>query len=92
MAEQKRKTQAEKAASAAKMKKNAAKNTSATSKTSGKKIKQEAAVPVKENQIPVRFITSCAFLGLFVLLLVLYLNPEGAITKFLANFQAKQSV
>ena len=86
MAEQKRKTQAEKAASAAKSKKSTTKTASSTSKAVSKKGKQEAVAPVKEHPIPVRFVTSCVFLGLFVLFLVLYLSPEGAITKLLANF------
>ena len=67
MAEHKRKSQAEKAVSAAKGK-----------KTSTKK----ATMPKKkERQIPVRFITSGVFLAAFILLLVIFLKPEGALTK-----------
>ena len=82
MAENKRKTQAEKAASASKSNK-------ATNGKSNKPVKKSSqtkeAEPMKERQIPVRLITSMVFLGLFVLLLVIYRNPEGAITKLISN-------
>ena len=82
MAENKRKTQAEKAASASKSNK-------ATSSKSNKSAKQssptKAAAPQQERQIPARLISSLVFLGLFVLLLVIYRNPEGAITKLISN-------
>ena len=85
MAEQKRKTQAEKAASASKSKKGSAKKSTTPPKTSGKKDAPKEVAPKKENQIPARFVTSCVALGLFILLLVLYLNPEGSISKLFAN-------
>ena len=85
MADKKRKTQAEKAASAAKSKSNSKKKNDASAKKNNSNV---ASAPVKQNdegRIPVRFITSCVSLGLFILLLILYTNPEGAITKFVAN-------
>ncbi len=84
MAKQTHKTQAERAATA-KSKKQPAKNT-ASAKKSGKQTGKGSAAPAPERQIPVRFITSCTFLFLFILFLVLYLNPEGAVTKLLADF------
>ena len=81
MAEQKKKTQAQKAASSAKSQKSSGKKT-ATSTAS----KKSAASKPKERQIPIRFFSATVFLGLFILFLVLYLKPEGAITKFLADF------
>ena len=82
MAEKKHKTQAEKAASAGKSKKAApSKNSSA-----GKGNKQKNDTPVKkEREIPVRFITSVIFLAAFILLLVIFLNPEGALTTLLES-------
>ncbi len=82
MAEKKYKSQAEKAASSGKGKKgNASKSTSAQ-----KSKKQNNDTPVnKERQIPIRFITSVIFLAAFILTLVIFLNPEGALTKLLEN-------
>ena len=80
MADKKRKTQAEKAASASKAKKSSADKV----KKAGSK-SQVQPVPEKERQIPVRLMTSLVFLGLFILLIVIYRNPEGAISKLLAN-------
>ena len=79
MAEKKHKTQAEKAASANKSKKQSNNKPSAQKNNSGKTDK-----PVKaERTVPTRFITSVVFLGAFVLLLVIFLNPEGALTTLL---------
>ncbi len=69
MAKQNRKSHAEKAVSAAKAKKPAAKKTA----------KAPAAKP-KERVVPIRFITSGIFLILFIVLLVIALKPEGALT------------
>ena len=82
MAEKKRKTQAEKAASASKSKKTTAAKSGQTAKTTGT---QKSATVQNERQIPVRLITSLVFLGLFILLLVIYKNPEGAITRLISN-------
>lgn len=81
MADNKHKSQAQKAVSSAK-KKTPAK----APKSSGAKPKNKEQVHKEERQLPVRFITASVFLALFVLLLVLYLNPEGALTNLLANF------
>jgi len=73
MAEQKRKTQAEKAASAGKAK------TSGTSAKKGKTDSNAAdkKVPLwKKWNIPVRIFSATLFLGLFILFLVMFLAPE----------------
>ena len=78
MAEQKRKSMADKAVSAAKAKKE--KNSDPKSK--------KAAETVQETQgfaIPVRLITSVIFLGLFILFLVIFFVPEGALVKIIKN-------
>jgi len=85
MAEKKRKTQAEKVASAAKAKSSSGKKPSSSSKTSQKNKTSTPIVNETGNQIPVRVITASVSLGLFVLLLILYMNPDGAITRLLAN-------
>lgn len=81
MAQHTRKSQAEKAVSAAKSKKSAAqKNTSVknTATQKGKNISIE-----QEPLIPVRFISAAVCLILFVLFLVIFLKPEGALLKLL---------
>ncbi len=78
MAEKKHKTQAEKAASADKNKKQPKKKSSANNT----KVKIDDST-AKERKVPTRFITSVVFLGVFVLLLVIFLNPEGALTTLL---------
>ncbi len=66
MANKKRKTHAEKAASAA------------TPKKKNKTTKQQKkTAEVKERIIPIRAISATIFLGLFVLFLVIFLVPEG---------------
>ena len=79
MAEKKHKTQAEKAASADKNKKRSESKASSGKNVQKKTEKEEK----KEQQVPVRFITSVIFLGIFILLLVIFLNPEGALTMLL---------
>lgn len=80
MAEQKYKSQADKAA-ASKKKKN--------KKSAVKKPENKAKVTVNtvpaERKIPVRLITSVTFLGLFILFLVVFLQPEGIIIKFIES-------
>ena len=80
MAEQKRKSQAERAVSAAKSKKSPEKKSSAEG--SAKKAKNG---PKQERQIPIRFITSGVFLAAFILCLVIFLNPEGALTQLIES-------
>ena len=78
MAEQKRKSQAEKAVSAAKSKKiNNHQSTSAK-----KSVHPEST---QQLQIPTRLISSVIFLGLFILFLVIFFVPEGALVKLLKN-------
>ena len=71
MPKKKHTSQAEKAVSAAKGRK----------KTKTKTVK---AVE-KESPIPLRLITSGIFLALFILFLVIFLKPEGALTKLIEN-------
>ncbi len=80
MADKKRKSQAELAASKAKSKKKApAKKV----QNKEKSVKKEQA---QKSEIPVRLISSLVCLGLFVLLLVAYIVPEGVILTFLNDF------
>ena len=72
MADKKKRSQAEKAVSAAKGK---GKNSS-SQKSDKTKNKQEQA----ERTIPVRFYSAATFLGLFVLFLIISMNQEGALT------------
>ena len=84
MAEQKSKSQAEKAASAAKSKNTKSSKDTKTKKTTTAK-NTDTAAPVK-SKVPVRIISSVIFLGLFVLFLVLFFKPEGALVKLLGDF------
>ena len=84
MAEQKKKTQAQKAASSSKGKSpKAGGGKSADTKnnqSSGKKAENQPT----EQKIPVRLISSALILGLFILFLVTFLKPEGALVNWLA--------
>jgi hypothetical protein len=71
MAEKKKKSQAEQAASSKTKNKSTAKNTKA--------VQEE----IRESAIPVRLITSVVCLAVFILFLVIFLQPEGAVTKLL---------
>ncbi len=77
MAEKKYKSQAEKAATS-KNKKTPSKN------KSNKNAAAEKTMP-KERVVPTRFITSTVFLALFVVLLVIYLSPEGILNRAFEN-------
>ena len=77
MAEQTRKTQAEKAASAVKSKSNGSKKTGVSAKNS-----KENTAPDKPD-IPVRLISSVCFLVLFIVFLVSFFLPEGFFIAFL---------
>ncbi len=83
MAEKKQKSHAEKAASA--------KKHSGNRKTYVKKPKDVKDSKTKNNQetkttIPVRVITSAVCLVLFILFLVIFLNPEGILIAFFKGF------
>ena len=80
MAEQKRKSQAEKAASAAK-----AKNSKGKNKNSSRKNKTAEKSEPKVREIPVRLISSVIFLGLFVLFLITFFIPEGVFPDFISG-------
>ena len=82
MAEQKKKSQAEKAASAKKS--NKTQNTKATDKkTKEKNVQTEAAK--KGSVFPVRLISAAICLGLFVLFVVIALNPQGVLISLLSS-------
>ena len=78
MADKKPKTQAERAASAAK--------TKSTGKKGNDGVKKNSAQNLTEKQgMPVRVISSLVFLGLFVLFLVIFFAPDGAILTLIAK-------
>ena len=81
MAERK-KSQAEKAAMAKKQTKPSGSKTSAAKKTTKNSRKQEDT----SLNIPVRLITSLVCVTLFILFLVIFLQPEGALVKLLQSF------
>lgn len=83
MAEQKRKSQAEKAATAAKSKKSAG-GKSNSSKKSGTSKQTEAAVE-QETAFPVRLITAGICLALFILFLAIFLEPDGWLTQLVES-------
>ncbi len=77
MADKKYKSQAERVAKTAKTTKK---------KTTGKASPKMQEAKGKEQHIPVRLISSLVFLGLFILFLVIFLAPEGAIITALDKF------
>ena len=77
MAEKKRKSQAEKAASS--------KSKKATAKKKPQKQETVEKAVAKERVLPTRFITSTVFLALFVVFLVIYLSPEGVLNRLFEN-------
>ena len=84
MADDKKKSQAEKAvqSSHSKTKTNTSAKTKNTGKDSGKdQSKNAPAAPA----LPVRFVTSVVCLFLFILFLVMFLKPEGALVTFFLN-------
>ncbi len=82
MAENKPKSQAEKAAQAKRAK---AANT-AKSSQSGKSKKGKAPEQEEKILIPFRLITSVICLALFILFLVIFLQPDGALVKLFQGF------
>ncbi len=82
MAEQKYKSQADRAAAPKKEKPKAPK-TSAKKKSKGAKVSVNSVPP--QRKIPVRVISSVTFLGLFVLFLVIFFQPEGVVVKLLES-------
>ena len=77
----KKTSQAQRAASGSSKKPAPAKNTKQNSKTAISK------KPEKEKvHIPVRLISSTVIAALFVLFLVMFLNPDGALVKLIYNF------
>lgn len=86
MANSKHKSQAEKAASVAN-KKSKKPNSSNTKKKPGKNnVAASGKKQINEQKIPVRLISSVSILGLFILFLVIFLQPEGALIKFIETF------
>ena len=83
MAEQKRKSQAEKAVSASKSHK---KNKNEVKKKSKDAVRNnDKNTTSSERVIPVRLITSVISIGLFILFLIIFLKPEGVINRFVEN-------
>lgn len=85
MSEKNRKSQAEKAVSAARSRKN--KNNTSTKQAAINTKKKEAKVYTpKVREIPVRLISSVVCIALFVLFLVVFFLPEGELIKLLNDF------
>ena len=79
MADKKHKSQAEKAASSSRKKNTKVKTSQAKNSDKG-----HAQAP-KTSGIPVRVITSCVFIGFFVLLLITAFQPDGVFITFVRN-------
>ena len=77
MAEERKKTQAQKAADGKKASKKGPNTT--------EKKKESAPVSTPQNKIPLRLITSIICLALFIIFLMMFLNPEGALVVFFMN-------
>ena len=98
MAEQKGKSQAEKAAMSKEKKKTTAKsgstnnssNRSSASRASTKgtsaKKNGKAQATALQTQIPVRLVTSVVCVGLFILFLAIFLGSEGVVLKLIESF------
>ena len=86
MAEQTNKSHAEKAVSAARAKKTKKKSKKVSVNNSALKKMSNADKAKTARAVPVRFITSILFLGLFILLLVALLLPEGFFITILNDF------
>ena len=84
MAERKRTSQAEKAAGKAAAKKNTAH--SSEKKTADKTKNSQKTPEQEERLVPARGIGAVVALALFILLLVILLNPDGALLKILDGF------
>ncbi len=82
MAQKKKKTQAEKAVASKTDKKRSVIKKDKKNPSGGAKDNKQKAAPEKKANIPVRVITSVTFLGLFALLLILFLRPEGFVNEF----------
>lgn len=79
MPDNKRKSQAQKASSA----KSGAKK--GTSPSNSKKTTSKTPSPSILEQVPIRFVSSALFLAMFILFLVIFLKPEGALTGLLED-------
>ena len=79
MADERKKTQAQKATSS---KQNSKKTASTKSATTKKSEGTKSKVQEPQTQVPVRLITSVVCLALFLVFLVMFLNPEGALVMF----------
>ena len=80
MAGKKTSSQAQKAAAAKKKNKAAGKNTAANTKKNA-----ASANKASQTTIPVRVITSLVCAGLFILFLVIFFEPQGAIVRLIQN-------
>ena len=85
MAEEKKKTQAQKAAGGKKSSSGTMKSTSSKNST-GKNTAGKKSEPELVRPIPVRLITSAVSLAAFLILLVMFLQPEGVLLVALMHF------
>ena len=86
MATKKTKTQAEKAAAAGKKTTQATRGTSSGASSGNKKKTTAQKAAAEKKRVPVRVISSFSFLGAFILFLVVFFIPEGAIITFVGDF------
>ena len=82
MAEEKQKTQAQRAASSKQQKKPASSRSASGKKTDTSKDKTSEI----QSPIPVRMISALVCLALFIIFLVMFLSPEGALILVLMDF------
>ena len=64
------------------------KNTKTAAKATGKQTAKPSVKKAEEEKvhIPVRLISSTVIAAMFVLFLVMFLNPDGALVKFIYNY------
>ncbi len=86
MADQDRRSKAERAVSAARAKNTHKKKLSASTKQTKKDAKKNAVSTPKVREIPIRLISSVICLGLFVIFLIIAFQPEGELTKLVNDF------
>ena len=86
MAQNSGRSRAERAVSASRKNKNKITNrTIKSTKSNGKQMEQKKIPEKNPGNIPPRLISSAVFLGLFILLLVMYLKPDGQIPKLMKS-------
>ena len=86
MADKNQRSQAQKAVTAARSKKNNKSKTTPSVQNNKKDIKVARNAAKKPVELPVRFISSVVFAGLFLLFLISFFYPDGALVKLFNNF------